>query len=109
MRLFDTMAMKRRKKTRVKKGRRPQPLPGMPMPPPMPQKQKKFHVGADFDSKNHGFSSIFDLLDPQKCPKCCSRCPFEKRFKFRRLWGRIFPDFHGFGLPNWKPKGVPQE
>ena len=41
MRLFDTMAMKRRKKTRVKKGRRPQPLPGMHMPPPMPQKQKK--------------------------------------------------------------------
>ncbi len=35
------MAMKRRKKTRVKKGRRPQPLPGMPMPPPMPTKQKK--------------------------------------------------------------------
>ncbi len=35
------MAMKRRKKTRVKKGKRPLPLPGMPMPPPQPQKQKK--------------------------------------------------------------------
>ncbi len=33
--------MKRRKKTRVKKGRRPQPLPGMPMPPPIQKKQKK--------------------------------------------------------------------
>ena len=38
--MFDTMAMKRRKKGRMKKGRRPQPLPGMPMPPPMPKKKK---------------------------------------------------------------------
>lgn len=35
------MAMKRRKKTRVKKGKRLQPLPGMPLPPPLPQKKKK--------------------------------------------------------------------
>lgn len=34
------MAIKRRKKGRVKKGRRPPPLPGMPMPPPMPKKSK---------------------------------------------------------------------
>ena len=33
--------MKRRKKTRVKKGRRPQPLPGMPMPKPINKKPKK--------------------------------------------------------------------
>ena len=69
-------------------------------------KKKNIHFGADFDSKNHGFSSIFDLLDPQKCSKCCSGCPCEKRCKLRRLLGRIFPDFHGFGLPNWRPKGT---
>ena len=39
MRLYDTVAMKR-KKRRSKKGRRPIPLPGMPMPPPIPKKKK---------------------------------------------------------------------
>ena len=75
---------------------------------PYRKNQKRHsHLGADFDSKNHGFSSIFALREPQKCSKCSSGCPFGKRFKFRRLLARIFPDFYGFGLPNWRPKVLP--
>ena len=57
MRSSDTVAMKRRKKTRIKKGKRIQPLPGMPLPPPMPQKKKKIK------KKRFKFKSKIKLLN----------------------------------------------
>ena len=92
------MAMKRRKKGRMKKGRRPQPLPGMPMPPPMPKKKKpvkkkRFRLkkkiklslkSSTISDSNEGYNEMAgwtsnsntSILDQKEAPKSLS--PFNR-------------------------------
>ena len=73
-------------------------------------KQKKSQtIGNRFWFQKSWIFFNFQPSGLQKCAKCCSRCPFEKRFKFRRLLGRIFRIFMDLGSQIGDQKGSPEK